>query len=91
MQLDTNGSGGLGTGGSGNGIIQLWRNNELIIDYSGLNIVTGNPNVAMGRILLAAGPSGPWQGSATAFYIDRLQVADSATLLDSMPSIAIRR
>ncbi len=93
VKLDTNGSatsGRLGVG-FGNGVIRLWRNNQLIIEYTNVNIVRGNPNVGMGRVFVTAGPSGAWSGTSTTMYWDAFEVATTASALSAMPSAPVQR
>ncbi len=91
VQLDTNGSqvaGEYGVG-HGNGIVRLWRNNTLIVEYTNLNIVRGEADVGIGRILLT--PSHQpytWTAPSTAIFYDRFQVSYGSDALDSMPANA---
>jgi hypothetical protein len=93
VQLDTNGSATVGRlgPGNGNGVIRLWRNNEVILEYTNVNIVRGNPNVGMGRAFVTAGPSGTWAGTSTTLYWDAFELANDPSALSAMPSAPVQR
>lgn len=95
VELDDNGSGGLGSG-NGNGILQLWLNGEMIIDYTDVNFVDGNANVGMGRLLLSSKATDTWVGTATSQYWDEIQVSEGdgpagATVLSAMANASVPR
>jgi hypothetical protein len=90
-QLDTNGSGALGHG-NGNGILRLWHCGTLIAESTSCNIVDGNTNVGIGRLLLTSAiGDGVWGGPNSTMRWDDFQIATGPTALTSMPSGITKR
>lgn len=78
--------------GHGNGILQLWVNNQLVLNYANVNIVRGNPNVGVGRFHLSATSAGAsWAGTNTRLYWSGFRLASAAAALPAMPSSPVDR
>lgn len=103
VQLDTTGAGNIGIAGvsagttAGNGVVRVWKNNTLIIEYTNLNIVVGSTArgqaCGMGRMLLTNhhGDSTAWSGSTTAMYWDDFRVVSDVSLLPNMANSPVLR
>ena len=95
--LDTVAGGEIGVAGassgttSGNGIVRLWKNGTLILEYTNLNLTKAIPTVAAGRILLTPHNAGSWAGGNTYMYWDDVRVTSDATSLPAMPGGPILR
>lgn len=89
--FDNDGDATLGIG-HGNGIVKVWCNNTVIIDYNTVNLIRGNPLVGLGRLMvLSEVVGGVWVAGNTHMYWDNIQLATTQNKLDAMPSTAIAR
>ena len=91
VKLNTthDGSGILGTG-HGNGAIQIWVNNTLVLEDDTCNFRNGS-SVGLGRCILTMDQAGAWSGPTFNRYVDSIYVSDLITDLPAMPTAPVAR